>query len=75
MMIPLLHHGMVIVGIPYTEPTLFKTNTGGSPYGASHVAGAGNDQPVSEHEIQLCLAMGKRLAKLARQLSGLRGQP
>ena len=72
MMIPLLHHGMVIVGIPYTEPTLFKTNTGGGPYGASHVAGPGNDQPISEHEKQLCLAIGKRLAKLAQALNGIR---
>ena len=69
MMIPLLHHGMVIVGIPYTEPALFKTNTGGSPYGASHVAGAANDQPISEHEKQLCLALGKRLATIALRLS------
>ena len=69
MMIPLLHHGMVIVGIPYTEPALFKTITGGSPYGASHVAGAANDQPISEHEKQLCLALGKRLATIALKIS------
>ena len=68
MMIPLLHHGMVISGIPYTEPVLFRTNSGGGPYGASHVSGVANDQPISEHEKQLCLAMGKRLARLAQKL-------
>lgn len=65
MMIPLLHHGMVIMGLPYTEPALRQTSSGGTPYGASHIAGEDNNQPISEHEKQLCLAMGKRLARAA----------
>lgn len=68
MMTPLLHHGMIIMGIPYTERALNETNTGGTPYGASHVAGVQNDRPISESEKQLCLAAGKRLALLARSL-------
>ena len=68
MMLPLLHHGMIIMGIPYTEPALNETRTGGTPYGVSHVAGVNNDQPISRHEKQMCLAVGKRLAKLARSL-------
>lgn len=68
MMTPLLHHGMIIMGIPYTERALNETNTGGTPYGASHVAGVRNDRPISESEKQLCLAAGKRLAMLARSL-------
>ncbi len=68
MMTPLLHHGMIIMGIPYTEQALNETNTGGTPYGASHVAGVQNDRPISESERQLCLAAGKRLALLARSL-------
>lgn len=69
MMIPLLHHGMLILGIPYTETALTATNTGGTPYGASHVAGAGSDMPVSDHEKKLCLVLGKRLALMAQKLS------
>lgn len=68
MMLPLLHHGMIIMGIPYTEPALNETRTGGTPYGVSHVAGVNNDQAISRHEKQLCLAVGKRLAKLARSV-------
>lgn len=68
MMLPLLHHGMVITGIPYTEPALNDTRTGGTPYGASHVAGLDNDHPISDDEKQLCLAAGKRLALLARSI-------
>ena len=68
MMIPLLHHGMVVMGIPYTEPELMQTTTGGGPYGVSHVAGPNNDQPISESEKKLCLALGKRLANMARRL-------
>ena len=68
MMLPLLHHGMIIMGIPYTEPALNETRTGGTPYGVSHVAGVNNDQPISQHEKQMCLAVGKRLAKLALKL-------
>lgn len=68
MMLPLLHHGMVLVGLPYTEPTLMQTTTGGTPYGASHVAGAASDQPLSEQEKLLCRALGRRLAGVARSL-------
>jgi len=69
MMLPLLHHGMLIVGLPYTEPGLMTTASGGTPYGASHVAGVASDQPVSEQEKKLCLALGRRLADVALKLS------
>lgn len=69
MMNPLLHHGMLISGLPYTEPALTKTVTGGTPYGASHVAGSSNSNPISDDEKALCIALGKRIAKLARRLS------
>ena len=69
MMLPLLHHGMLIVGIPYTEPALIATASGGTPYGASHVAGVSSDQPITEHERQLCIALGKRLALTALKLA------
>ncbi len=69
MMLPLLHHGMVIVGLPYSEPELNLTQQGGTPYGASHVAGLANDQPVSETEKKLCIALGKRIAQTALKLS------
>jgi NAD(P)H dehydrogenase (quinone) len=69
MMLPLLHHGMVIVGIPYTEPDLNATASGGTPYGASHHAGAAGGHPVTEHERRLCLALGRRLAEVALKLS------
>lgn len=69
MMLPLLHHGMVIVGLPYSEPELFTTQSGGTPYGASHVAGLANDQPITESEKKLCLALGRRLAQTALKLS------
>lgn len=65
MMLPLLHHGMLIVGLPYSEAALTATTTGGTPYGASHVAGPNDDRPLSEHERELCVALGKRLARLA----------
>ncbi len=68
MMLPLLHHGMVIVGLPYSEPELFTTQSGGTPYGASHVAGLANDQAISEAEKKLCMALGKRLAQTALKL-------
>ena len=68
MMIPLLHHGMLISGLPYTESELLTTTTGGTPYGPSHLAGAQSDLPISEDEKALCLALGKRLATLATQL-------
>lgn len=69
MMLPLLHHGMLIVGLPYSEPELATTQSGGTPYGASHVAGLANDQPISEAEKKLCMALGKRLAQTALKLS------
>jgi len=68
MMLPLLHHGMLIVGLPYTEPALFSTQTGGTPYGPSHLAGTVDDRPVSESERTLCIAQGKRLAEAALKL-------
>lgn len=68
MMIPLLHHGMIISGIPYTETALMETRSGGTPYGASHVSGADSDRPLDEHEQRLCQAQGRRVAELARAL-------
>ena len=70
MMLPLLHHGMLIVGIPYSEAALNSTVGGGTPYGASHVAGAANDRSVSDAEKQLAFALGKRLAGTAKKLVG-----
>jgi len=69
MMLPLLHHGMVIAGLPYSEPELIATTAGGTPYGASHLAGPASDQPLAEAEKKLCLAQGKRLAQLALKLA------
>jgi NAD(P)H dehydrogenase (quinone) len=69
MMLPLLHHGMVMVGIPYSEAELSATKTGGTPYGASHVAGANDDLAISPDERKLCLALGKRLGQIALKLS------
>jgi len=69
MMLPLLHHGMVILGLPYSEAELSTTQSGGTPYGASHIAGTANDQPITEAERKLCLALGKRLAAIALKLS------
>lgn len=68
MMVPLLHHGMLVMGLPYTEPELNNTTTGGTPYGPSHVAGLNSDQPLSSDEKRLCRAMGRRLAETARLL-------
>ena len=65
MMLPLLHHGMVIVGLPFTEADLVSTQTGGTPYGASHVSGGDDNRPLSDEEKRLCRALGKRLAGLA----------
>ncbi|MDD2833120.1 MAG: NAD(P)H:quinone oxidoreductase [Methylotenera sp.] len=69
MMLPLMHHGMVIVGLPYSEPALSSTSAGGTPYGASHVAGSMDDKPISDDEKKLCIALGKRLAEIALKLS------
>lgn len=69
MMMPLLHHGMVLCGLPYTEQALSETESGGTPYGPSHWAGTGEQLPLSEHEKTLCQAFGQRLATLALKLS------
>jgi NAD(P)H dehydrogenase (quinone) len=69
MALPLLHHGMVLLGIPYTEPGLSHTTSGGTPYGASHVTGPKGDNAISEHERELARALGKRLAETARKLA------
>lgn len=69
MMLPLLHHGMVLVGLPYTEAALNRTTSGGTPYGASHMAGANSDRPLSADEKDLCQALGKRLASVALRLA------
>lgn len=68
MMLPLLHHGMLLQGIPYSETTLLHTQSGGTPYGASHLAGVESDQAISEDEHKLCLAQGRRLASTAKAL-------
>lgn len=67
MMLPLLHHGMTILGIPYSEAGLLNTTGGGTPYGASHLAGADSKRPVDAVESDLCLALGQRLARHARR--------
>lgn len=69
MLLPLLHHGMLIVGLPYTEPDLMATASGGTPYGASHVAGADATAAISAEERRLTLALGKRLAEVTRKLA------
>lgn len=68
MMTPLLHHGMVLAGVPYSEAALLDTQSGGTPYGPTHVSGSQGDPALTEHEITLARALGKRLALLARQL-------
>ena len=68
MMLPLLHHGMLIVGLPYTEPALSSTQTGGTPYGMTHVAGLDNNNEPSKDEIQLAKSLGKRLASLTLKI-------
>jgi NAD(P)H dehydrogenase (quinone) len=75
MMLPLLHHGMLLVGLPYTHAELNATRSGGTPYGPSHFAGAADDHPVTEHERLLCVAQGRRLAEIALKLKpASRGQ-
>lgn len=69
MLLPLLHHGMLLVGLPYTEPALNRTRDGGTPYGASHVAGPRDDRPISDDEKELCQALGERLAGIAQRLA------
>lgn len=69
MMLPLLHHGMCIIGLPYSNSELITTTTGGTPYGVSHVAGANSDREISKEEKSLALAQGKYLAEVALKLS------
>jgi NAD(P)H dehydrogenase (quinone) len=69
MMLPLMHHGMLMLGLPYSEPALGTTTTGGTPYGASHIGGAMDNKPLSDDEKKLCLALGKRLAETAIKLA------
>jgi NAD(P)H dehydrogenase (quinone) len=68
MMLPLMHHGMLLVGLPYSEAALSQTQSGGTPYGPSHVAGSGDDHPITADERTLCIAMGQRLAQTALRL-------
>jgi NAD(P)H dehydrogenase (quinone) len=69
MMVPLMHHGMVMVGLPYSQPELMNTQTGGSPYGVTHFAKADGSAPISTDEKKLALAQGKRLAEIALKLA------
>ena len=69
MMLPLLHHGMLIAGLPYSEPDLFTTDAGGTPYGPSHRAGPDGKRPFDDAELRLCRALGRRLAGLGRKLA------
>ncbi len=70
MMLPLLHHGMLVMGIPYTEADLLQTRSGGTPYGASHLAGAESNLPLTEEEKRLCRVLGRRVAMAAVRLHG-----
>lgn len=72
MMIPLLHHGMLVTGLPYSEKSLLNTTGGGTPYGPSHHAGVDGKRKLDEHEIALCRALGKRLATIALKLKNTR---
>ncbi|MCG6942305.1 MAG: NAD(P)H:quinone oxidoreductase [Thiohalocapsa sp.] len=69
MMLPLLHHGMLVLGLPYSETDLLHTDAGGTPYGPSHLAGIDNDKPVTDIEKRLCRALGRRLAETAATLN------
>ncbi|WP_027909652.1 NAD(P)H:quinone oxidoreductase [Pseudomonas sp. URMO17WK12:I4] len=73
MLLPLLHHGMLITGLPYSESALVETRGGGTPYGASHHAGADGKRALDEHEVSLCRALGQRLASTALKLGNERG--
>lgn len=69
MSLPFIHHGMLFVGVPFSETTLFKTTSGGTPYGPSHLAGNDSQLPISDEEAQICRTFGKRLATIARKLT------
>lgn len=71
MMLPLMHHGAIIVGVPYSETELFTTTTGGTPYGPSHFAGQDSKLPLSQDEEKICQSLGKRLAEIALKLSSV----
>lgn len=73
MMLPLMHHGMLITGLPYSESALLETRGGGTPYGPSHHAGADGKRALDEHEISLCRTLGQRLAQTAMKLESARG--
>ena len=73
MLLPLMHHGMLVTGLPYSESALLHTTAGGTPYGPSHHAGADGKRGLDEHEIALCRALGQRLATMARKLESNRG--
>ena len=70
MMLPLLHHGMLMLGLPYTQPDLMTTSSGGSPYGATHWSGVNGNLPVSDESRRLAIALGRRLAETAIKLRG-----
>ncbi|MBK9131563.1 MAG: NAD(P)H:quinone oxidoreductase [Gammaproteobacteria bacterium] len=69
MMLPLLHHGMLLLGLPYSEADLMNTASGGTPYGASHTAGLNESRPLTEEEKRLCRALGRRIAETAARLT------
>ncbi|MBP6116014.1 MAG: NAD(P)H:quinone oxidoreductase [Neisseriaceae bacterium] len=69
MMVPLLHHGMMVMGVPFSEAAVAETTTGGGPYGASHVSGASNTAQLSAHELTIAFAQGQRLAEMAKKLA------
>lgn len=70
MMLPLMHHGMLLMGLPYTEQIVMNTIDGGTPYGASHLAGSNNNRALSDNESQLCQTLGRRVANMALALQG-----
>ena len=74
MMLPLLHHGMLLVGLPYSEADLMNTASGGTPYGASHTAGLDDNRPLTEEEKRLCRALGRRVAETAVRLGRGKGE-
>jgi NAD(P)H dehydrogenase (quinone) len=70
MMLPLLHHGMLLAGVPYSETRLLHTRSGGTPYGASHLAGPDSKLPLTDEEKRICRTQGRHLAEIARRLGG-----